>query len=72
MNIWRRSCGEVVTDGEFRRNIYSDAFTSSGISGISPQCGFSTSATSHPGVDEAMERAKLARMVEVTRAVWGD
>ncbi len=39
---------------------------------LSPQCGFSTSATSHIAVDEAMERAKLARIVEVSRAVWGD
>ena len=39
---------------------------------LSPQCGFSTSATEHIGVDEAMERAKLARIVEVSRAVWED
>jgi 5-methyltetrahydropteroyltriglutamate--homocysteine methyltransferase len=39
---------------------------------LSPQCGFSTSATKHIGVDEAMERAKLARIVEVSRAVWDD
>jgi len=40
--------------------------------GLSPQCGFSTSASEHVGVTEAMERAKLARIVEVARAVWGD
>src|SRR5262245_50508579 len=39
---------------------------------LSPQCGFSTSATTHIAVDEPMERAKLARIVEVSRAVWED
>jgi 5-methyltetrahydropteroyltriglutamate--homocysteine methyltransferase len=39
---------------------------------LSPQCGFSTSAAEHIGVDEQMERAKLARIVEVARQVWGD
>jgi len=39
---------------------------------LSPQCGFSTSATSHIAVDEPMERAKLARIVEVARELWGD
>jgi methionine synthase II (cobalamin-independent) len=39
---------------------------------LSPQCGFSTSATQHLGVGEAGERAKLARIVEVSRAVWED
>src|SRR5262249_13783723 len=39
---------------------------------LSPQCGFSTSAAEHIGVDEEMERAKLARIVEVVREVWGD
>ena len=39
---------------------------------LSPQCGFSTSAAEHMGVDEEMERAKLARIVEVAREVWGD
>ena len=38
---------------------------------LSPQCGFSTSASEHVGVTEAMERAKLARIVEVAREVWG-
>jgi 5-methyltetrahydropteroyltriglutamate--homocysteine methyltransferase len=37
---------------------------------LSPQCGFSTSAAEHVGVNEAMERAKLARIVEVAREVW--
>jgi 5-methyltetrahydropteroyltriglutamate--homocysteine methyltransferase len=39
---------------------------------LSPQCGFSTSASEHVAVTEAIERAKLARIVEVARAVWGD
>ncbi len=39
---------------------------------LSPQCGFSTSATQHVEVDEKIERAKLARIVEVSREVWGD
>ncbi len=39
--------------------------------GLSPQCGFSTSASEHIGVTEEMERAKLARIVEVAREVWG-
>jgi 5-methyltetrahydropteroyltriglutamate--homocysteine methyltransferase len=39
---------------------------------LSPQCGFSTSASEHIGVREEMERAKLARIVEVAHEVWGD
>src|SRR5215470_1330470 len=39
---------------------------------LSPQCGFSTSASGHVGVNEEMERAKLARIVGVAREVWGD
>jgi 5-methyltetrahydropteroyltriglutamate--homocysteine methyltransferase len=39
--------------------------------GLSPQCGFSTSASEHIAMTEAMERAKLARIVEVAREVWG-
>ncbi len=39
---------------------------------LSPQCGFSTSASEHIGISEEMERAKLARIVEVARDVWGD
>jgi len=39
---------------------------------LSPQCGFSISASEHVGVSEEMERAKLARIVEVAREVWGD
>jgi 5-methyltetrahydropteroyltriglutamate--homocysteine methyltransferase len=38
---------------------------------LSPQCGFSTSASEHVAVTEAIETAKLARIVEVARAVWG-
>jgi 5-methyltetrahydropteroyltriglutamate--homocysteine methyltransferase len=39
---------------------------------LSPQCGFSTSASEHIGVSEEMERAKLARIVKVAHEVWGD
>ena len=39
---------------------------------LSPQCGFSTSASEHVGISEEMERAKLARIVEVAHEVWGD
>jgi methionine synthase II (cobalamin-independent) len=39
--------------------------------GLSPQCGFSTSAAEHVAVTEAVEMAKLARVVEVARDVWG-
>ncbi len=38
--------------------------------GLSPQCGFSTSAAEHVVVTEEIERAKLARVVEVARQVW--
>ncbi len=38
---------------------------------LSPQCGFSTSAAEHVAVTEAVEKAKLARIVEVARTVWG-
>jgi len=38
---------------------------------LSPQCGFSTSAAAHRTVTEEIEKAKLARIVEVARAVWG-
>ena len=39
---------------------------------LSPQCGFSTSASEHIGVTEAMQKAKLTRIVEVAREVWGE
>src|SRR5215831_21056079 len=39
--------------------------------GLSPQCGFSTSAAEHVAVTEEVEKAKLARIVEVARQVWG-
>jgi 5-methyltetrahydropteroyltriglutamate--homocysteine methyltransferase len=39
---------------------------------LSPQCGFSTSATEPAAVSEELEMAKLARIVEVAREVWGD
>lgn len=35
--------------------------------GLSPQCGFATSAAEHVTVTEDVERAKLARIVEVAR-----
>jgi 5-methyltetrahydropteroyltriglutamate--homocysteine methyltransferase len=38
---------------------------------LSPQCGFSTSASEHVAVTERIERAKLSRIVEVAREVWG-
>jgi 5-methyltetrahydropteroyltriglutamate--homocysteine methyltransferase len=38
---------------------------------LSPQCGFSTSAAEHVVVTEDIEKAKLARVVEVAREVWG-
>ena len=38
--------------------------------GLSPQCGFSTSAAEHVAVTEEIEKAKLARVVEVARRVW--
>ena len=39
---------------------------------LSPQCGFATSAAEHIAVTEEIERAKLARIVEVANAVWGN
>jgi 5-methyltetrahydropteroyltriglutamate--homocysteine methyltransferase len=38
--------------------------------GISPQCGFASTVAGNP-VSEADQRAKLARIVETTRAIWG-
>lgn len=40
--------------------------------GLSPHCGFSTSARAADPAAYAMQRAKLMRVVEVARAVWGD
>jgi len=40
--------------------------------GLSPHCGFSTSARASDAGAYDMQRAKLARVVEVARAVWGD
>jgi 5-methyltetrahydropteroyltriglutamate--homocysteine methyltransferase len=37
---------------------------------ISPQCGFASSAAGNP-LSEADQRAKLARVVEAARAIWG-
>jgi 5-methyltetrahydropteroyltriglutamate--homocysteine methyltransferase len=39
--------------------------------GLSPQCGFATSAAEHVTVTEEVERTKLARIVEVAQQVWG-
>jgi 5-methyltetrahydropteroyltriglutamate--homocysteine methyltransferase len=38
---------------------------------LSPQCGFSTSANENVGVSAEMQQAKLVRVVEVSREVWG-
>ena len=38
---------------------------------LSPQCGFATSAEQDNAVGEAMQKAKLARIVDVARDVWG-
>lgn len=38
---------------------------------LSPQCGFATALDLPEGVDVALERAKLARIVEVAKQVWG-
>ena len=37
---------------------------------ISPQCGFASSVAGNP-LSEADQRAKLARIVEAARAIWG-
>jgi 5-methyltetrahydropteroyltriglutamate--homocysteine methyltransferase len=39
--------------------------------GLSPQCGFATSAAEHIAVTEEIETAKLARVVEVAQRIWG-
>ncbi|MEE8445334.1 MAG: 5-methyltetrahydropteroyltriglutamate--homocysteine S-methyltransferase, partial [Alphaproteobacteria bacterium] len=38
---------------------------------LSPQCGFATSADQPGAVSADMQKAKLARVVEVSRDVWG-
>jgi 5-methyltetrahydropteroyltriglutamate--homocysteine methyltransferase len=38
---------------------------------IGPQCGFASTAAGNP-VTEADERAKLSRVVEAARVIWGD
>jgi 5-methyltetrahydropteroyltriglutamate--homocysteine methyltransferase len=40
--------------------------------GLSPHCGFSTSAHTSDAAAQAMQRQKLERIVEVARAVWGE
>jgi 5-methyltetrahydropteroyltriglutamate--homocysteine methyltransferase len=37
---------------------------------LSPQCGFASTVAGNP-VTEADERAKLARVVEAAKAIWG-
>jgi 5-methyltetrahydropteroyltriglutamate--homocysteine methyltransferase len=37
---------------------------------ISPQCGFASSAGGNP-LGEADQRAKLQRVVDAARAIWG-
>jgi 5-methyltetrahydropteroyltriglutamate--homocysteine methyltransferase len=39
---------------------------------LSPQCGFSTSASENVVVTEEIEKAKLSRIVKVANEVWGD
>jgi 5-methyltetrahydropteroyltriglutamate--homocysteine methyltransferase len=39
---------------------------------LSPQCGFSTSAAEHIAITPQAQTAKLSRVVEVAREVWGD
>jgi len=39
---------------------------------LSPQCGFATSADQPGAVTPDMQKAKLERVVEVAREVWGD
>jgi len=38
--------------------------------GLSPQCGFATLLSQERVVSEDMQRAKLARIVEVANLVW--
>jgi 5-methyltetrahydropteroyltriglutamate--homocysteine methyltransferase len=40
--------------------------------GLSPHCGFSTSAQTNDTAAQVMQRQKLARIVEVAHAVWGE
>jgi 5-methyltetrahydropteroyltriglutamate--homocysteine methyltransferase len=37
---------------------------------LSPQCGFASTVAGNP-VTEEVERAKLARVVEAARTIWG-
>jgi len=39
---------------------------------LSPQCGFSSSDGANTIMIEEQARAKLARVVEVARKVWGE
>ncbi len=39
---------------------------------LSPQCGFSTSATDKGAMTETIEQAKLKRVADVARDVWGE
>jgi 5-methyltetrahydropteroyltriglutamate--homocysteine methyltransferase len=40
--------------------------------GLSPHCGFSTSAHTSDAAAQAMQREKLERIVEVARTIWGE
>jgi 5-methyltetrahydropteroyltriglutamate--homocysteine methyltransferase len=39
---------------------------------LSPQCGFATSLELPDGIPAGMEEAKLARIVEVSKEIWGE
>ncbi len=39
--------------------------------GLSPQCGFSTSASERAEMTIEVEKAKLSRVVDVAKQVWG-
>jgi 5-methyltetrahydropteroyltriglutamate--homocysteine methyltransferase len=39
---------------------------------ISPQCGFSSSDGANTIMNEEQARAKLARVVDIARKVWGE
>jgi 5-methyltetrahydropteroyltriglutamate--homocysteine methyltransferase len=63
---------EVETAASLKRRIEEAAqFIGLEQLALSPQCGFSTSAAEHVAVTEEIEQAKLARVVEVAREVWG-
>ena len=64
---------EIEAADQIKRRIEeASRFVKLGQLGLSPQCGFSTSAAEHVVVNEDIERQKLVRIVEVSRAVWGE